>query len=277
MKFKYLGTGAAEGVPALFCACEVCERSRTAGGRNLRTRSQAIIDDRILLDFPPDTYAHVLMQGLDLLPVRSCLITHGHADHLYAVDFEMRKNGFAHFPEGNPPLMTVFASKKSGKGIAAVLKEKAVPNDNVRLQTVEPFEPFAVERYQVVAYKADHAKDLDPLFYSVSDGEKTVLYANDTGYFPEATWRYMKKSGLRFDFVSLDCTGSLVGYRSNHMSVVTCKEVRERLIKIGCADANTQFCLHHFSHNGLASYDDLFREVENEGFLVSYDGMEITL
>ena len=51
MKIKYLGTAAAEGVPAIFCRCEVCRKSKAAGGRNIRTRSQSIIDDRLLLDF----------------------------------------------------------------------------------------------------------------------------------------------------------------------------------------------------------------------------------
>lgn len=45
MKIKYLGTAAAEGVPAIFCRCEVCRKSKAAGGRNIRTRSQSIIDD----------------------------------------------------------------------------------------------------------------------------------------------------------------------------------------------------------------------------------------
>ena len=45
MKLKYLGTAAAEGVPALFCTCEVCRKSMELGGKNIRTRSQAIIDN----------------------------------------------------------------------------------------------------------------------------------------------------------------------------------------------------------------------------------------
>lgn len=28
MKIKYLGTAAAEGVPAIFCRCEVCRKSK---------------------------------------------------------------------------------------------------------------------------------------------------------------------------------------------------------------------------------------------------------
>ena len=49
MKFRYLGTAAAEGWPAVFCNCDNCMRAKKAGGRNLRTRSQAIINDDLLL------------------------------------------------------------------------------------------------------------------------------------------------------------------------------------------------------------------------------------
>lgn len=65
MKIKYLGTAAYEGVPALFCNCEVCKKSRAAGGKNIRTRSQAVIDDKIMIDFNPDTVTHTLNYGID--------------------------------------------------------------------------------------------------------------------------------------------------------------------------------------------------------------------
>ena len=53
MKIRYLGTAAAEGWPALFCSCPICTKARAQGGKNLRTRTQAILDGELLLDFPP--------------------------------------------------------------------------------------------------------------------------------------------------------------------------------------------------------------------------------
>ena len=96
MKIRYLGTAACEGVPAAFCKCEVCERSRKAGGRNIRTRSQAVIDDTLLLDLNADTYIHSLFYGLDLPSIHTCLITHDHEDHLYQDELLNRQEGFAH-------------------------------------------------------------------------------------------------------------------------------------------------------------------------------------
>ncbi len=39
MKLKYLGTAAAEGIPALFCNCKHCASARELSGKNIRTRS----------------------------------------------------------------------------------------------------------------------------------------------------------------------------------------------------------------------------------------------
>ena len=66
MNLQYFGTAAAEAVPAPFCECPVCQAARQKGGRNVRTRSQALVEGRLLLDFPPDTYLHVLNYGLRL-------------------------------------------------------------------------------------------------------------------------------------------------------------------------------------------------------------------
>ena len=58
MKLKYLGTAAYEGVPSLFCNCRVCRLSQKLGGRNIRSRSQALVNGELLLDFNADTVRH---------------------------------------------------------------------------------------------------------------------------------------------------------------------------------------------------------------------------
>jgi len=44
MEIQYLGTAAAEGFPALFCDCETCKKARNTGGKDVRTRTQSIVD-----------------------------------------------------------------------------------------------------------------------------------------------------------------------------------------------------------------------------------------
>ena len=96
MKIRYLGTAAAEGWPALFCSCPICTHAREQGGKNLRTRTQAILDGELLLDFPPDTYCHALQHGLELAKVRTLLVTHSHMDHWFPTDLIHRHEHFGH-------------------------------------------------------------------------------------------------------------------------------------------------------------------------------------
>ena len=61
------------------------------------------------------------------------------------------------------------------------------------------------------------------------------------------------------------------------MGTEAAASVRERLLTAGCAVSDTVFCLHHFSHNGKAIYDELVGPAAEMGFLVSYDGMEVEI
>lgn len=55
MKKQFLGIAAYEGIPAMFCNCENCRTSMEKGGKNMRSCSQAIINDDLLLDFPSES------------------------------------------------------------------------------------------------------------------------------------------------------------------------------------------------------------------------------
>lgn len=53
MKVTYLGTAAAERVPAIFCNCRICRHAMEKKGREIRTQTQALLDDgKLLIDFP---------------------------------------------------------------------------------------------------------------------------------------------------------------------------------------------------------------------------------
>ena len=83
MKLHFFGTGASEGVPAVFCECEYCKKIRTLGGKNIRLRTSVQLDDHILIDFSSDGYAQSLFRGMDTTKITHVLITHSHEDHFY--------------------------------------------------------------------------------------------------------------------------------------------------------------------------------------------------
>ena len=274
MKLKYYGTAAAEGVPALYCSCDVCKYSKKNGKNNIRTRSQALIDGKLLIDMPPDTLYHFQHLGLPLNDIEHVLITHKHPDHLHPPTLNVRAKGFV--MHDIPPI-NIYGSMPTIDLIFDEIRKSGVQKRGVwNLYEIAPFEKKAICEYKVVPYKANHAYETYPYIYEISDGDKRMLYGHDTGIFLDETWNYIEKEKPFFNLVSLDCTmGVADSSGHHHMNVDNCCETKKRLIELGCADNSTIFILNHFSHNGHISYDELLPLANERGFIVSYDGMEI--
>src|SRR5690554_4880767 len=99
MKLQFLGTAAAEGIPSLFCRCQVCQTARINGGRDIRTRSQAIVNDCLLIDFPCEAFYHSMKFGIDFSKLNHCIFTHVHGDHIYPREFYYLREGYTHQSE----------------------------------------------------------------------------------------------------------------------------------------------------------------------------------
>lgn len=277
MKLTYYGTAAAEGFPALYCHCDACKRAQKAGGKNIRTRSQALINDDLLIDFPADTYMHKLFYGLDLKKIKYCIITHAHEDHLYIEDLCRRTQPDALFPNIEKEPLNIYASRNSGVKIKKEVKRKTLKDaDALRYKEIKPYREYSIGEYTVIPLKASHAPGLDAMIFIIKSGNKSILYANDTGYFTVDTWDYLEKTRVHFDLVSLDCTLEYGDKYENHMGFDTCIEVKNRLLKSN-ADNDTIFVINHFSHNCKVTYDEFVPIAEKENFVVSYDTMEIEI
>lgn len=272
MKIKYLGTAAYEGVPSLFCTCSVCRRAMEVGGRELRSRSQAIVNDELLLDFPPDTVWHSRRFGLDWTKIGDCLITHNHSDHLYPEDVLMATEGYSH--EHRP--LHFYTARSGYEKLTEMVPFSETNGAEVSL--IEPGRRFTAGeggKYSVLPLRANHDETSSPVIYSITCGEKRLLYAHDTGVFYEDTWEGLKKEG-RYDLVSMDCTGCLeIGGPDYHMCFRDIRDMLEGMRKEKLVDEKTIVVLNHFSHNGGLTYEEMCREVQKEGIIVSYDGLEI--
>jgi phosphoribosyl 1,2-cyclic phosphate phosphodiesterase len=276
MIFQYLGTGAAEGWPGLFCGCGNCETARKLGGRNIRTRSQAVIykdelkGEALLIDFPPDTYQHCLQHGLRLDKLSHLIITHSHHDH-YAVDnLEYRMEWYC---DRKGHTLNIYGNETVREKYYEMLgKHKLTDADTETVfHTVEYFKPFSAGAFTVTPLKANHGAPEQCMLYLISGGGKTVFYANDTGTIPEETWEYLK--GKRLDMVSLDCTnGDLDISESSHMGLKGCAAARDRLREAGCIDGSSRVVVNHFSHNGNLHYDAMVEAAKAYGIEVSFDG-----
>lgn len=273
MKLQYLGTAAAEGIPALFCECENCKRSRELGGRNIRSRSQALVDDKILIDFPADTFMHFIQHNVPLHKIKSCIITHSHCDHLDTGDLEMRIPGFSHLSHDFP--LTFYSDKSGHDEIQSEIGKHNIKETVIKNVLIEPYKPFEAEGYTITALRASHDPKSTPVVYLIEKDGKSLFYSNDTSEYISQTWDYLKKLKKPIDLISLDCTeccnnSTYVG----HMDLNRCIKLREELKRENIANDNTIFILNHFSHNGKNSvYDDFIKIASEYDFLVSYDGM----
>ncbi len=276
MKIQYLGTAAAEALPAPYCRCRICCDARHAGGRARRTRSQAVIDDTLVIDFPPDTYDHMLRFGLDLRETEHILLTHSHDDHFYPQDLILKRPDVA---LDMPCILTVY-----GNGACRLKYEEAVVRERrplkdftdwQRFETVKSFECFQAGRYEIQTLAASHAPGEDSLLFIISDGKKQLFYGNDSGLFPEKTWQVLENS--RLDLVSLDCTMLLCPRVPNHMNLEDVLLVRERLLRSGAAGEGTIFVLTHFSHNGGMTRREIETFARKHGFIAAWDGLSVEI
>lgn len=272
MKIRYLGTAAYDAIPALFCQCDTCMRARALGGRNIRSRCQALVNEDLLLDFNPDTVMHFQRDNIDCNKIDYCLITHSHEDHLYPSDMMIPRFS------AKPHKVRYFVGKA---GYEIIEKEfhrfPAMLNpDLAEVTEIEPFTEFSVGPYRVLSVKGQHDPTSSPLLYAIEQDGKRLLYAHDTGIFLEETIEALRKFG-KFDMISLDCTGAVGAgdWVKDHMNLANCGKTMDRFRREGIADGQTICVLSHFSHNGWANYDELLEPAKKYGFLVAYDGMTL--
>lgn len=281
MKIQFLGTAAYEGIPALFCQCETCKKARERGGKNLRTPSQAIIDDNLLIDFPADTIAHSLAHCIDFSEIQDCLITHTHSDHLYLEYLPMLivKGGYSHPSEDKLPFR-FYGSYGAMLKINAYANSKSLDSsDRLQVNPLELYKPAQIGDYRVTALKAIHDEQSFPVIYLIEDSEgKALLYGNDTGYFCDEVWDYLEKIHVKLSLVSLDCCAANtpeLNYDA-HMCFNDNLKIKNRLMEMGCADENTIFLANHFSHNGEdVLYEEFSQIAAKKNFLATYDGMTV--
>ena len=285
MKLKYLGTAAAEGIPALFCRCEMCAYARKAGGKEIRRRAGALLDGTLKLDFGPDSYWQMISENLDYTDIHAALITHSHEDHLEPCDVTYRRPGFANKLDGDRP-MTVYGN---GKVMQVLEKYSVGPWQNKK--QLQAFETVEIEGYQVTPLEAVHCLSWEPdarwpvvfenraylrkeeaFIYLIEKDGKKLLYAHDTDELTPADMDYL--AGKKIDLISLDCTNGLIQAEYiGHMGAADNLRMREKLLACGAADAHTIFVANHFSHNGAAPMAEMQKRLP--GFIVAYDGMEI--
>jgi len=90
VKITFLGTGAAEGIPAINCNCHHCQRARREDGKLQRERSAILFQlpgYNMLIEAPPDT--RTLINKYQVTDLQGILATHATYSHIGGIkEFE---------------------------------------------------------------------------------------------------------------------------------------------------------------------------------------------
>ena len=279
MEFRYLGTGAAEGIPAAFCNCPLCREAQKLGGKDIRTRSQAMINGDLLIDFPPDSYMHKLRYGLDLSAFRYLLVTHKHMDHFFPQEFGCRGGYFSHGMVHED--LEIFCAEETkeyfDRACGSDMNEER--RSHLLWHILRPFETVAAGPYRITPLPASHMHEgNEPLMFHIRDEEgKSVLYLHDSGYYGDGVWEYFRQTASAegpVSLVSIDATdGKTETCRSGHMGFSEALLAKERMESLGIAGPRTICVFNHFSHNGRYLHDELVRAAQPHRVVIAYDGM----
>lgn len=273
MKIKILGSGGGEGFPAAFCSCEHCETARKRGGKSLRTLSQAIINDDLLIDFPADTNAHCLRFGVNLGQLQNILITHSHSDHFVPDLLAFRGGFYAH----NLKYQDIyFYGPANLQGICDRAKIPEAIGKNIHFVSLAEQTPMSIGNYEVTALKALHSPELGSLNYIIEQEGKSVLYLVDSGYPTAEILAYLESLHKTFDLVVMDGTFGVAPPKTYvyHMGYEENKLLKKELEQRGLTNADTKFVVTHITHNKSEYHEKVEEIFAGTGIEVAYDGFE---
>ncbi|MGO8673284.1 MAG: MBL fold metallo-hydrolase [Capsulimonadaceae bacterium] len=268
MEILLLGTSAAEAWPAPFCRCEACAVARRQGGRDIRSRSGALIDGVVKIDFGPDTFAQMQHYGLDLWAVSTLAITHAHNDHFTPAELQYRKSGFV---AGEPPVpLDIYANPEVTEALELMYPEP----DQIRVRLHAPLAAGQTvttpDGTDILPLPARHSPGA--LLLRISRGGRHLFYGHDTGDLLDETIEAL--AGVPLDMALLDCTyGATQHEWIGHMGLEAIVSSVERLRAAGAVTENTLLMATHISHNSGLLHEDLSSRLAPHGVQLAYDGM----
>ncbi|MDE7163063.1 MAG: hypothetical protein K2O44_03185 [Clostridia bacterium] len=278
MKISFLGTGAAEGVPAMFCACPFCNSVRRVGITEYRTRSQVVVDDDLSIDFPPEAYAHSLRFNVDLSALKYVLVTHSHMDHFYAHDFILR--GYKYATLGSDKL-TIIGNSEVNKVFAECTRREMKDEvaANIVVKNIGALQSFMIGDYRVLSLPAQHGTDEEALLYYIEKCGKGYLHLCDTGALSDTAIDFLAQNNAHANLVTFDCTflDAPPKAGTRHMCITDNIMIMERLKNAGVADGGTKCVITHFSHNSRPSRERLAAIEKEYSVIAAYDGLTLEI
>lgn len=263
MKIRLLGTGGADGIPGLFSDSRVSNYARECGGKDVRTRSSALVDDGLKIDFPPDTFFQVVRDRLRAQDWTAIVYTHSDDDHLAVNQLQYALHPFTPSEKFE---FTIY-----GNSTVIERLTRRYPDWPIETVVTQSFQPFVHADYLITPFKANHKNDEDSQNLVIERGGKTLIYATDTGVWTDESWSFL--DSVRADALVIECTdGFAPSNYTGHLDVKKCIEVVDRLRAGGVIRDTTPVVTTHHSHQGEGTYAELSRVLTPHGITAGYDG-----
>ena len=276
MKLTFLGTAGCTGIPSMYCQCPVCEKARKVKGKEMRTRTGFLLDDKVAIDFSPDSYCNYTKNGILFGNVKHLLISHSHEDHFYPQDLVYRVTATrAEYPDiekklniyGNETVLRLFRE-------VVFFREKVL--ETVNLIEIARDQTFFMDDYKVTTFYAKHMLTEDSLAFLIERKGKAYLHLVDSPEPPQEYYDYFLKNNVKLDAVTGDSTyGTMEVEFGGHMIRQNLR-VKNKLTDLGILKKNAPYYLTHFSeYNRKDTHESLCAFAEPLGFTVAYDGLTV--
>ena len=274
MDVLFLGTGASEGIPGVFCDCRICQNARKKGGKEVRLRTSVLVDNRMMIDVSPDLIPCTHKYKLKLNGLEYLLITHSHSDHLNAEDLGSRKWFWC---DKAPATLNVYGNEVPVNMVKAKLEEYRTDH-TATYQTVQDRVPFKLGEYTITPFAVEHMLNENCFTYLIEKDGKTYFHGTDSGEILESTFEYLEKNKIHIDVYAIDCTYTfLTTNYGGHMNLLQNAKMKDRLEKIGAFDKNSRMIATHIAMAGQATHKELVKEAKKFGIEVAYDGMRVKI
>lgn len=282
MRLTFLGTAAAEGYPNAFCACSNCETARSRGGKDIRRRSSALIDDQFLIDLGPDLQGASAALGIPLTGIRYAAQTHEHIDHLEPGNFFSRSD-MVGLPNkvSMEWLATTGALDRASRTFDGFQPGQSFADPaiqdlfNVRHTAIAPYEERQLGPYRVFAVPANHARNLQPLLYAIERDGRQLFYATDTTTLPGEVWRALTERGWRFNVVVMDHTFGVEDRSTGHLNAVEFRAHLAAMRSHRLLADGARIYATHIAHHSNPPHDELGALAVPHGYGIAWDGLTV--
>ena len=269
----FLGTSAADLWPDKVCNCEKCTYVKEHGGKNMRRFASLYVHPGMVIDFTVTGMAGLKEWGISPGDVNCLLTTHSHDDHCHAESIVKLADARARTVKS--PLKVygdstaVSKLRKYADGLG-----RAVPFELVQLK---PFQEFEACGWNGKTFAANHAPDDEEcLLYVLRKGDRALLYALDTAWFPARTFHELHKEKL--DLAIVDSTagpGDWPESQITHMNFELNRKIKRLMDVTQVLKPGGTYALTHLSVHAVPPYDQIHEKMAAEGFLIPYDGLKL--